>query len=267
MTQPDMRSIEVAGIPVGYFVQGEGPEIVLVHGAGGHPESSFTNLLEHLAQSRTVIVPGYSGSSFTPLPEEKLTFELLTEQILGVIRAAARGPVDIIGFSTGAVIAGVAAAKEPELVRRLISCGGFLHYRQPRQRMFVRTWLRLADADANAFADYTVMHALSDRYLDSISAAERFQIRIGLMPTTGLVALCHLVNDMDVTEYWQNITSPALVIAPKEDHLVPIRYARQLHDTIPGSEYVEIDSGHLVPVEKPAELLKIIDEFFAQPTP
>ena len=262
MSEPEVRSVEVGGIPVGYFVQGAGPEIVLVHGAGGHPESSFSNLLEHLTRSRTVIVPGYSGSSFTPLPEEELTFEFLTEQILAVVRAVATGPVDIIGFSTGAVIAGVAAAKEPERIRRVISCGGFQHYRQPRQRMFVRTWLKLAELDANAFADYTVMHALSDRYLDSISPAERFQIRIGLMPTNGLVALCRLVDAMDVSAYWPNITVPTLVIAPKEDHLVPIRYARELHETIPGSEYVEIDSGHLVPVEKPAELLKIIDEFF-----
>ncbi|KAA2255347.1 alpha/beta hydrolase [Solihabitans fulvus] len=265
MTSATMNSVEVAGIPVGYFVQGQGPELVLVHGAGGHPESSFTNLLEHLTQSRTVIVPGYSGSSFTPLPDEELSFELLAEQVLGVVRATAHGPVDVVGFSTGAVAAAVAAVKEPDLVRRLVICGGFMHYRQPRQRMFVRTWLRLAEQDANAFADYSMMHALSARYLDTISAAERFQIRVGLMPTKALVALVHLVDQMDISEYLPDIKAPTLVVAPKEDQLVPIRYARQLHEAIPGSEYVEIDSGHLVAVEEPAELLRIVDEFLGQP--
>jgi pimeloyl-ACP methyl ester carboxylesterase len=49
----------------------------------------------------------------------------------------------------------------------------------------------------------------------------------------------------------------------KQDQLVPVRYTRQFRDAIPGSEYVEIDSGHAVAIEKPAELLKVIEEFLA----
>jgi pimeloyl-ACP methyl ester carboxylesterase len=264
MTAATMQSVEVNGISVGYFVRGQGPEVVLVHGAGGHPESSFSNLLDHLSKTRTVIVPGYSGSTFTPLPAEELTFELLTEQMVAVVRAAARGPVDVVGFSTGGVIGTIMAAQHPELLRRLIVCGGFMDYRAPRQRMFVKTWLKLAALDPNAFADYTVMHALSDGYLDSLSGPERFQIRVGLMPSEGLVALCELVNRMDVSEYLPRITTPTLVVAPKQDQLIPIRYARQLHETIPGSELIEIDSGHLAAVEKPAEVLKIIEDFLGE---
>ncbi|MFG2222121.1 alpha/beta fold hydrolase [Streptomyces sp. NPDC048644] len=265
MASVSMQRVEAAGVPVGYFTQGTGPEVLLIHGAGGHPESSFANLLDHLAKDRRLIVPGYSGSSFTPLPEDgELSFELLADQMIEVLRATAHGPVDVIGFSTGAGIASVIAAKEPELVRRMIFCGGFMHYKDPRQRMFIRTWLKLAKLDANGFADYSTIHALSDRYLDSISADERFQIRIGLMPSDGLVALCKLVNDMDLSGYMPKITCPTLVVAPTGDQLIPNRYARQLRDAIPGSKYVELDSGHLVAVEKPKELLKIIDEFLGQ---
>ncbi|MBO1418309.1 alpha/beta fold hydrolase [Streptomyces sp. FH025] len=261
MASTPMQSVEVAGVPVGYFVQGQGPELLLVHGAGGHPESSFANLLDHLSKSRTVIVPGYSGSTFTPLPDGELSFELLADQMAGVLRAAAHGPADVIGFSTGAGIAAVLATKEPELVRRMMFCGGFMHYKDPRQRTFVKIWLKLAELDANAFADYTVIHALSDRYLDSISADERFHLRIGLLPSKALVAMCRLVSTADLSDYMPNIKCPTLVVAPTEDQLIPNRYTRQLRDAIPGSEYIEVESGHLVAVEKPEELLGIIDTF------
>jgi pimeloyl-ACP methyl ester carboxylesterase len=261
MTSTAARSVDVAGIPVGYHVRGEGPGIVLLHGASGHPENSFPHLLEELARYRTVIVPGYSGSSLTPLPDGELEVDLLAEQMLGVIRAVAPGPVDVVGFSTGAVVGAAAAAMAPELVRRMVLCGGFAHYGHPWQRLLTRTWLRLAQVDANSFAEFTLLHAISDSHLDSRKAHERFQMRAGLMPTPGMVALVELISRLDIREHLPKIEAPTLVVGAQNDLLVPIRYAREFHEAIPDSEYVEIESGHIVVLEKPEELLKLIEEF------
>lgn len=259
------QSVDVAGIPVGYYVdgEGEGPELVLVHGGTGHPETSFATLLEHFTQTRTAIVPGYSGSSLTPLPDGEVHIELLADQVIGVVEAAARGPVDSYGISTGAVVLAAAAGKRPDLFRRLVLMGGFVHYRHPWQRLLVRTWLRLAELDANAFAEYTLLHVLSDSFVDSMSPSERLRLRAGLYPSEGMVALCELVSRVDISDYVRKITTPTLVIGMKQDQLVPVRYAREFHAAIPGSEYVEIDSGHAAATEKPAELIKIIEEFLA----
>jgi pimeloyl-ACP methyl ester carboxylesterase len=250
---------------VGYYVDGQaqGPELVLLHGGTGHPETSFASLIEHFTPNRTVMVPGYSGSSLTPLPDGELHIDLLADQVLGVVEAAAQGPVDLFGISTGAVVAAAAAGKRPDLVRRMVVLGGFVHYRQPWQRLLVRTWLRLAELDANAFAEYTLLHVLSDTCVDSMSAVERLQLRGGLMPSEGMVALIELVSRVDISDYVGNIKSPTLVVGMKQDQLVPVRYARQFRDAIPGSEYVEIDSGHAAAIEKPAELLKVVEEFLA----
>ncbi|MEV6806375.1 alpha/beta hydrolase [Streptomyces sp. NPDC051129] len=263
MVSMEKHSVDVAGIPVGYYKDGQGPEIVLIHGGTGHPETSFATLLDEFTPRRTVIVPGYSGSDLTPLPEGEVDIDLLADQVLGVVRDAAQGPVDLFGISTGAVVAAAAAAKEPDLVRRQVLLGGFVNYRQPWQRLLARTWRRLAELDANAFAEYTLLHVLSDEFLDSMSAGDRLRLRAGLMPTEGMVALVDLVSRVDISDYVGRITSPTLVVGMKHDQLVPVRYARQFHAAIPGSEYVEIDSGHAAAIEKPAELLKIITEFLA----
>lgn len=263
MLSATKRSVDVAGIPVGYYVDGagSGPALVLVHGGTGHPETSFAGLIERFASNRTVIVPGYSGSSLTPLPDGDVDVEMLADQVIGVIEAVADDPVDSYGISTGAVVLAAAAGKRPELFRRLVLMGGFVHYRHPWQRLLARTWLRLAELDANAFAEYTLLHVLSDAYLDSMSATERLRLRSGMMPSTGMVALCEFVSRVDITDYVRKMTTATLVIAMKHDQLVPVRYAREFHAAISGSDYVEIDSGHAAAVEKPAELLKIIEEY------
>ncbi|WP_171064011.1 alpha/beta fold hydrolase [Actinomadura soli] len=249
---------------MGYYVDGQGPELVLVHGGTGHPETSFASLLEEFTPHRTTIVPGYSGSTLTPLPDGEVDVDLLADQVLGVVRAAANGPVDMFGISTGAVVAAAVASKDAELIRRLVVLGGFVHYRHPWQRLLLRTWRRLADLDADAFAEYTLLHVLSDAFLDSMSASERLRLRAGLAPSEGMVALIDFVGQVDISGRVGDIKSPTLVVGMRHDQLVPVRYAKQFHAAIPGSEYVEIDSGHAAAIEKPAELLKHIKEFLAQ---
>ncbi|MGX7674442.1 alpha/beta fold hydrolase [Plantactinospora sp. DSM 117369] len=265
LTTATQRSVHVSGIPVGYHVAGEGPEpaLVLIHGGTGHPETSFASLLEHFTQHRSAIVPGYSGSSLTPLPKGEIDVDMLVDQVAGVVEDAARGPVDLFGISTGAVVAAALAGKRPELVRRMIVLGGFAHYRQPWQRLLMRTWLRLAELDANAFAEFTLLHVLSDTFIDSMSASERLRLRSGLMPSEGLIAVLELINRLDISDYVRNIKCPTLVVGMRQDQLVPVRYAREFRDAIPGSDYVELDSGHAAAMEKPAELLKTIEEFLA----
>ncbi|WP_051965715.1 alpha/beta fold hydrolase [Kitasatospora mediocidica] len=262
-TQP--QHVDVDGVSVGYYAEGQGPEVVLLHGASGHPETSFPHLLDELLKTRRVIVPGYSGSSLTPLPEGELDVDRLADQILAVVRETARGPVDVIGFSTGAVVAAAAAAQEPGLVRRLVLCGGFAHYGHPWQRMFTRTWQRLAEVDANTFAEFTLLHAVSDRYLDTLTPRERLMLRAGLLPSPGMVALVDLIGRLDVSDSLAKIEAATLVIGNRLDQLVQPRYAREFQEAIPGSEFVELDAGHLAVLEKPEELLRLVEEFLQRP--
>jgi pimeloyl-ACP methyl ester carboxylesterase len=65
----------------------------------------------------------------------------------------------------------------------------------------------------------------------------------------------------DVSGLLPAITAPTLVIGLTRDQVVPVERVRQLHGLIPGSQYAEIDSGHVVPFEQPAELVKLCQEF------
>jgi pimeloyl-ACP methyl ester carboxylesterase len=80
-----------------------------------------------------------------------------------------------------------------------------------------------------------------------------------LVAGTGLPAHVnygHLVDAFaGVRDLLPRITAPTLVVGLTRDQVVPAERTRLVHEAIPGSEYVEIDSGHVAVFERPQELV------------
>jgi pimeloyl-ACP methyl ester carboxylesterase len=99
---------------------GSGPPVVLLHGAHGGWTHWIRNI-PALARRRRVIaadLPGY-GESAPPhrIDSAWAVAETLAE---GLRRLPLETPVDLVGFSLGAVMGAHLAAGSPELVRRLV---------------------------------------------------------------------------------------------------------------------------------------------------
>jgi len=61
-----------------------------------------------------------------------------------------------------------------------------------------------------------------------------------------------------VREYAARITIPTLLITAKHDQIVPPAYSENL---VPDAKTIELDSGHLIFLEKPVELASAILAF------
>jgi 2-hydroxy-6-oxonona-2,4-dienedioate hydrolase len=100
---------------------GEGPPVVLLHGAHGAWTHWIRNI-DALAEDRTVFaadLPGF-GESDTPAsaqdgPRYVAPIIAGLRQLLGD-----RAPIDLVGFSFGGVMGAVLAAEAPDLVRRIV---------------------------------------------------------------------------------------------------------------------------------------------------
>jgi pimeloyl-ACP methyl ester carboxylesterase len=99
---------------------GEGPPLVLTHGAHG-AWSHWIKNIDALAQDRTVYavdLPGYGDSDVPPLADTGPNY--VVPIIDGLRQVFGGQAVDVMGFSFGGVMAAIAAAEAPELFRRLI---------------------------------------------------------------------------------------------------------------------------------------------------
>lgn len=118
---------------------GQGAPLVLLHGGHGSWLHWIKNI-EALAQSRSVWVPDmpcYGDSSLAVGdPQQEMAYCQAIVAALGDSMAAVlpQGPIDLVGFSFGGLIAGLLSVQQPR-VRRLALIGPAGHGgpRQPRQ--------------------------------------------------------------------------------------------------------------------------------------
>jgi pimeloyl-ACP methyl ester carboxylesterase len=250
---------------VHYRTAGAGRALVLVHGTGsGGGEFVWGELLPLLAQDRRVIVPDLSGTVNTADDGAPLAIETLADQVAAVIEAetAAGETVDLVGFSLGGVIVAATAALHPDRIARLVSMASFARSDHRGFQQTVRLWQSLAD-DAERFGQFAAAVAFSPVFLGSLDAATLDVINGGMVPDEGTLRHIDLDLRLDIRELLPRITAPTLVVGNAKDALVPVDLTREVAQGIPGSTYVELDSGHVTFAEQPERALKELLSFLA----
>jgi pimeloyl-ACP methyl ester carboxylesterase len=250
------------GAAVHYTTSGSGPGLVLVAGTGLPAMTNYGHLVPAFADRRTVILPDYAGSGATIEPAGELTVEILANQVPGVAEAASDGPVDLVGYSLGAVVAAAVAATHTHLVRRLVLIAGWPSSDDPRQQLGFEVWQRLERTDHDLFTRFLQLSCFSAPFLSGIGAEGIAQLIAGAPPITeGMRRHIDLDGRADIRELLPKITAATLVIGLTRDQVVPVEQARALHEAIDGGGFLEIDSGHLVVFERPDELVAAVQGF------
>ncbi|MEI5101797.1 alpha/beta hydrolase [Streptomyces sp. PmtG] len=247
---------------VHYEVDGHGPGLVLVHGTGGDAQMVFGNVVGRFTRDRTVVRPNFSGSGQTTDDGSDLTVELISDQVVAATRAAVQGPVDMLGFSLGAVAAAAAAATHPDLVRRLVLVGGWPHSGGARDRFYFETWRKLLDTDRELFKRFSTLTGFSAATLDLFGHDGLARTLTNDWPPPGIGRQIDLSARVDIRGLLPKITAPTLVIGLGADSMVSMEASRQLAGAIPGARLVEIDDeGHMDWFGDPTGLVKLARDF------
>jgi pimeloyl-ACP methyl ester carboxylesterase len=257
------------GSTVHYTTAGRGPGLVFVAGTGLAAQTNFGHLIDAFMGERTVVLPDYAGSGATVEPAGELTVEILAAQIAAVVREveAAGGPVDLVGYSLGAVVAAAVAAAHPSLIRRLVLVAGWAGP-DARHELNIDVWQKLELADHDLFNRFLQLAVFSPDFLSAIGS-ETLAGLIQSAPPIGEGMRRHIDVDrrVDIRDLLPKITAPTLVIGLTHDYVVPVGAVRRLHEAISGSEFAEISSGHAVVFERPQELVEAVARFlFTDPS-
>jgi pimeloyl-ACP methyl ester carboxylesterase len=114
---------EIDGVPIWYEECGDptGPPLVALHGGILTFRRSFDDVLPWLVDGRRVIGVELQGHGHTPDTGRAISFERLADDVAELIdRVAGGGPVDVWGYSLGALTATSLALRHPAKVRRLV---------------------------------------------------------------------------------------------------------------------------------------------------
>lgn len=259
-------SVLVDGIAVPYHAAGSTvgahPTLVMVHGSTGSTDSHYGYLFPMLAFRQRVV----SIDLQPPAPGDTLTLEQLVRQVGAVIDQVSGGrPVSLMGYSLGAVVAAALAAERPEAVRNLVLVAGWMKT-DGYQRLRNGIWRELRAAGSPALRDYMLFCAFSPDFVAARTAQELSGMAEKITLDGFVDQQMALNSHIDIADRVPRIRATTLVVGCTYDQMVPKTHSQQLFGAIDDARYTQIDAGHAVVFERPAELVRLIDTFLGHPS-
>jgi pimeloyl-ACP methyl ester carboxylesterase len=265
------RFAEARGVRMRYFVGGEGPPLVLVHGLTG-AAANWLELTGPLGRRHRLIVPelpGHGGSA--PLPAAP-SLDAYADRVRLVAAREDALPAALVGHSLGGLVALRLALRHPEDVRAVVltaSAGissstrraefwvGVAGVARPAKLVypFRKLLARCPRLRAAVFNRYQVAdaHALSPRMVEGFLAAARLHTDVWSAGRT-------LVRD-DPRRDLDGVNGAFLVLWGARDHQVPIADAFDFARRLGAPVRTIADCGHLVIGERPGAVADAIESF------
>jgi len=260
--------VRVGRFDVNYVRKGQGPPVVLIHGLASSIYS-WSEVIGPLSEKFDVIaldLPGFGASSQPP----DLSFGELPGAVLGLMDALRIPKAHFVGNSMGGAVSTALAAHQGERVDHLVildSAG--LNPRTGERPFMVRVMASpLAGALASrlpvrrALTARTVRHLFHDEARVTDERIDEYVaplLRPGALEATRSLLLSR-VDDRLVPDLG-SIQAKTLVVWGRFDPWMPESHADQFVAAIKGSRKVVLDTGHLPQEERPAEVVRLIEEF------
>jgi len=114
-----LRHVDVVGVRTRVLQAGSGPDLVLLHGTGGHLEA-YARDIAGLACDFRVTAYDMVGHGWSDLPDVPYTIDVLSNHLIGLLDALGIDRPHLSGESLGGWVTAWTAAHHPDRVARLV---------------------------------------------------------------------------------------------------------------------------------------------------
>jgi pimeloyl-ACP methyl ester carboxylesterase len=228
---------------------GSGSSVVLVHGVG-LDRGMWRRCLPALAERHRVVLADLRGHGASAPAAPGVTLS----ELAGDVLALDDGPLHLVGFSLGALVATEAALAAPERVRSLTLVSSVAG-RSPQQRAAVRERLARARDAFSESVEVAIARWFSDDWATGEPAlVEDVRATLLAIERDSYLA-CYAVFAEGDAELWPRLPAlavPTLAITGSDDAGSTPAMTRALAERIPHARAVVVDGArHLLPLERP----------------
>jgi len=244
----------IDGVPIWYEEHGDpsGPPLIALHGGILTFQRSFGSVLPWLASGRRVIGVELEGHGHTADTGRALSIERFGDDVAELIdRVAGGGPVDVWGYSLGALTATALAVRHPSAVRRLVLAASNIRNDgyHPEITAPEQNDPRLPSEEEFAIwhADYDAVAPNRDDFFPFL---ERLQ---------------PVVHDMTgwTAEEIRGVDAPTFLVIGDRD-FVRLDHAAEMLDLFPDCRLAVLpDTRHTEVMERTDELRTLVESFLA----
>ncbi len=285
MTVPVNIWSELAGVPFRQrFVDAGGtrtrvieagdeslPDLVLMHGTGGHAEAFLRNLGE-LSRHFHLIAFDFVGHGWSDAPDLPYTLDVYADHLEALLSELGIERCHLSGESLGGWVAAWFAAHSPHRVDRLVLAVPGNVTAKPETMKKLRESTRAAVLEASpesVRARLEWLFAPENRHLVT---ADLVAVRLAIYSQPDAARTVEhvlVLQDPEVRrrytwspQWCGQIEAPTLILWTEHDPTGPVAEGELLDEWIPDSELVVMaDAGHWPQWERPAEFDRIHREF------
>jgi pimeloyl-ACP methyl ester carboxylesterase len=248
----------VGSFDINVWSEGSGSPLLFLHGYERHPGGAA--FLERLAEHHRVLAPeqpGYGTSLGFEHVRDLLDLVLFYRAL---IESWDLEEIDVIGHSTGGMIAAELSAIAPQRVRRLVLVDTFglwiddqptLDPFGPASRVLAAKW---HNAEARPQPEPTIFEPNPD----DPDGAALFEAQNRATATKFMWPIA----ERGLRRRLQYVTAPTLVVHGASDGLLPVTYAEELVRLIANAELAIVDeAGHYPMIEQEDAFVSIVEGF------
>lgn len=125
-----MSVVQLANVAMWFDQSGQGDPLVLLHpGGAGVDSRAVSATCDELSALFRVYTPEQRAHGRTPDVNGPLSYELMAADTIDFIEGVVGGPVFLVGYSDGAIVALAVTLRRPNLVRGLVFVAGVFDQR------------------------------------------------------------------------------------------------------------------------------------------
>jgi pimeloyl-ACP methyl ester carboxylesterase len=262
-----MPQIRVNNVDLYYEFQGpEDGELIILNNGVFMNTTSWAFQVPDLVKRYRVLTYDMRGQGRSEHPASDYTLELHMDDLVALMDALGLDQAHMVGTSYGGELNLLMGIHHPQRCRSLVIIASVSHSDPLNAAMIERWRLAAKLGDGPLFFRLIYADTYSERFLVEqpglIPMAEQ---RYAELDLPAAVRLLESYQRFNVRAELGRIQVPTCIASAELDLLKPRSYGEIMHDAIQGSEFHLItDAGHVVVVEKAAEVNTIILGFLAK---
>ena len=183
------------------------------------------------------------------------------------LKQAPAGPLLLAGHSMGGYVALELMRQAPERVTKLCLLQTNARPDSAESTENRRRLMALAEKDFDAVITTLLAKLMTAEHQKDV-------VLTGIISAMGLATgkegfkrqQAAIIGRIDSRPSLKDIRCPTLVVAGREDQIMPVEVLQELADGIPGARLAIIeDCGHMASLEQPDELLALVREWIEEP--
>ncbi|HCT78666.1 MAG TPA: 3-oxoadipate enol-lactonase [Micromonosporaceae bacterium] len=247
-----------------YTVDGpeDGPVLVLgsplgTTGAVWQPQVAV------LSERFRVVRYDHRGHGASPVPQGPYALADLGQDVLALLDRLDAPRVHLGGISLGGIVAIWVAAHAPERIDRLMLMCTAARLSPPE--MWTERAAAVRSDGMSAITETVLGRWFTPEFAKEHPAVVGWVRRmLATSPAEGYAACCEALGTMDLTPVLSQISAPTLVIAADQDPSTPLPLVEHIASKVPNARLEVVpDAAHLVIVEQPAKVNRLLLDFLA----